>query len=126
LAYYLSRHQAHWARPGQWLAVIGIGGLGHIAVQYGRAMGLRVVDVSTEKLHHAKRLFAQVMIDAREGDPGAALKEKTDGSAHGAIVTAVSARASNNPSPCSGPQARYLSSFFPLATPTRFACRSQG
>ncbi len=33
------------------------------------------------------------MIDAREGDPGAALKEKTGGGAHGAIVTAVSARA---------------------------------
>ena len=42
------------ARPGQWLAVIGIGGLGHIAVQYAKAMGLRVaaVDISTEKLNH--------------------------------------------------------------------------
>ncbi len=46
-----------------------------------------------EKLNHAKRLGAEVMIDAREGDPGAALKEKTGGGAHGAIVTAVSARA---------------------------------
>ena len=66
------------ARPGQWLAVIGIGGLGHIAVQYAKAMGLRVaaVDVSTEKLNHAKRLGAEVMIDAREGDPGVTLKEK--------------------------------------------------
>jgi propanol-preferring alcohol dehydrogenase len=83
------------ARPGQWLAVIGIGGLGHIAVQYARAMGLLVaaVDVSTEKLNHAKRLGAEVVIDAREGDPGASLKEKTGGGTHGAIVTAVSARA---------------------------------
>jgi alcohol dehydrogenase, propanol-preferring len=58
-------------------------------------MGLRVaaVDVSTEKLAHAERLGAEVMIDAREGDPGTALKEKTSGGAHGAIVTAVSARA---------------------------------
>jgi propanol-preferring alcohol dehydrogenase len=83
------------ARPGQWLAVIGIGGLGHIAMQYAKAMGLRVaaVDVSTEKLNHAQRLGAEVLIDAREGDPGAALKEKTGGGVHGAIVTAVSARA---------------------------------
>ncbi|MGB8313025.1 MAG: zinc-dependent alcohol dehydrogenase [Aestuariivirga sp.] len=83
------------ARPGQWFAVIGIGGLGHIAVQYARAMGMRVaaVDVSSEKLKHAQRLGAEVLIDAREGDPGANLKEKTGGGAHGAVVTAVSARA---------------------------------
>ena len=30
------------ARPGQWMAVVGIGGLGHIAVQYAKAMGYRV------------------------------------------------------------------------------------
>ena len=44
-------------------------------------------------MNHAKRLGAEVLIDAREGDPGAALKEKTSGGAHGAIVTAVSPRA---------------------------------
>jgi propanol-preferring alcohol dehydrogenase len=39
-------------RPGQWIAIIGIGGLGHLAVQYAVAMGMRVVavDVSTDKL----------------------------------------------------------------------------
>ena len=39
-------------RPGQWVAISGIGGLGHIAVQYARAMGLRVVaiDVDDSKL----------------------------------------------------------------------------
>ena len=39
-------------RPGQWVAISGIGGLGHIAVQYARAMGLRVVaiDVDDAKL----------------------------------------------------------------------------
>ena len=34
------------ARPGQWVAISGIGGLGHIAVQYARAMGMRVVAVT--------------------------------------------------------------------------------
>ena len=83
------------AKPGQWLAVIGIGGLGHIAVQYAKAMGFRVaaIDVSDEKLAHAKRLGAEVVIDARAGDPGIAVKQQTGGGAHGAIVTAVSARA---------------------------------
>ncbi len=83
------------AKPGQWLAVIGIGGLGHIAIQYARAMGLRVaaIDVSDEKLAHAKRLGAEILVDARGNDPGADVKDKTGGGAHGAVVTAVSARA---------------------------------
>ena len=64
------------ARPGQWLAVIGIGGLGHVAVQYGKAMGLRVaaVDIDPAKLSLAKALGAEVQIDAREGNPVSALR----------------------------------------------------
>jgi hypothetical protein len=49
-------------RPGQWVAISGIGGgLGHIAVQYARAMGLRVVriDVDDSKLALATRLGAE-------------------------------------------------------------------
>jgi D-arabinose 1-dehydrogenase-like Zn-dependent alcohol dehydrogenase len=40
------------AKPGEWVAVYGIGGLGHVAVQYPKAMGLKVVAVDTvdEKL----------------------------------------------------------------------------
>ena len=113
------------ARPGQWLAVIGIGGLGHIAVQYARAMGLHVaaVDVSTEKLNHAKRLGAEVMIDAREVDPGAALKEKTGGGAHGAIVTAVSAKAFEQSVTMLRPAGIVSLSAFPAVMPIRSACR---
>jgi glutamate dehydrogenase/leucine dehydrogenase len=33
------------ARPGEWVVISGIGGLGHIAVQYAKAMGLRVAAV---------------------------------------------------------------------------------
>jgi alcohol dehydrogenase, propanol-preferring len=82
------------ARPGQWVAVIGIGGLGHIAVQYARAMGLRVaaVDVAPEKLELARSLGAEVLVNAAEGDPAAAIQEKIGG-AHGAVVTAVATRA---------------------------------
>ena len=82
------------ARPGQWVTVIGIGGLGHIAVQYARAMGLRVaaVDVSAEKLELARALGAEIAVNALEFDPGAEIKRLIGGS-HGAVVTAVSARA---------------------------------
>ncbi len=59
------------ARPGQWVTILGIGGLGHIAIQYARAMGLRVaaVDVSNEKLELAKSLGAEIVVNAAETDP---------------------------------------------------------
>jgi propanol-preferring alcohol dehydrogenase len=79
------------ARPGQWVAISGIGGLGHMAVQYAKAMGLNVaaVDIDDAKLDLARRLGAEVTVNAREQDPAAYLKE-TIGGAHGALVTAVS------------------------------------
>ena len=82
------------ARPGQWVAIVGVGGLGHIAVQYGRALGLRVaaVDVSTEKLKLAKSLGAEFTVDAAKTDPVIEVQEKIGG-AHAAIVTAVASRA---------------------------------
>jgi alcohol dehydrogenase, propanol-preferring len=81
-------------KPGQWMAVVGIGGLGHIAVQYARAMGMRVaaVDVADEKLALAKSLGAEVLVNARETDPVQALQDKIGGT-HGAVVTAVATRA---------------------------------
>lgn len=78
-------------RPGQWMVISGIGGLGHVAVQYARAMGMRVVavDVADEKLALARQLGAEVAIDAREADVAAAVVEATGGGAHGVLVTAV-------------------------------------
>ena len=54
-------------RPGNWVVVSGIGGLGHMAVQYARAMGLNVaaVDIDDDKLAFAKRLGAEVVVNAR-------------------------------------------------------------
>ncbi|MFM9927232.1 zinc-dependent alcohol dehydrogenase [Variovorax sp. H27-G14] len=80
------------ARPGQWVVVSGIGGLGHLAVQYGRAMGLRVcaVDIDDGKLAHAKRLGAEAIVNAKAGDPVAAVRQATDGGAHGVLITAPS------------------------------------
>ncbi|MBD7995569.1 alcohol dehydrogenase AdhP [Arthrobacter sp. Sa2CUA1] len=78
------------ARPGQWVAISGIGGLGHIAVQYARAMGLRVaaIDIAEEKLALAREFGAEVTVNAREEDPAVVLQEKIGG-AHGVLVTAV-------------------------------------
>lgn len=78
------------ARPGQWVVISGIGGLGHIAVQYAVAMGLRVVavDIADDKLALAKKHGAEVVVNAMDGDPAAAVQEAIGG-AHAVLVTAV-------------------------------------
>jgi propanol-preferring alcohol dehydrogenase len=80
------------AKPGEWIAVSGCGGLGHLAIQYAKAMGLQVcaVDIDDGKLAHAKRLGADLVINAKAGDPAAALKKATGGGAHGVLITAPS------------------------------------
>lgn len=77
-------------RPGQWVAIVGVGGLGHLAVQYARAMGLHVaaVDIDTSRLQMAQRLGAELCINAAECDPAATLQQELRG-VHGALVTAV-------------------------------------
>lgn len=79
------------ARPGQWVVVSGIGGLGHLAVQYARAMGLHVaaVDVADEKLELAKEHGAEIVVNARREDPGTVVQRRIGG-AHASVVTAVS------------------------------------
>ncbi|HAJ46164.1 MAG TPA: alcohol dehydrogenase AdhP [Alphaproteobacteria bacterium] len=80
------------ARPGEWVAVSGIGGLGHMAVQYAKAMGLHVaaVDVREDALKLARDLGADITVNAREADPVEVLRAKTHGGVHGVLVTAVS------------------------------------
>ncbi len=80
------------ARPGEWIAISGIGGLGHLAVQYAKAMGLHVaaLDIGEEKLALARRLGADLAVDARAPDAVARVLAATGGGAHGVLVTAVS------------------------------------
>jgi alcohol dehydrogenase, propanol-preferring len=80
------------ARPGEWVAILGIGGLGHVAVQYAKAMGLHVValDVAAEKLALARAAGADVAVDARSADAVTHVLDATGGGAHGVLVTAVS------------------------------------
>jgi propanol-preferring alcohol dehydrogenase len=81
-------------KPGDWVTISGIGGLGHMAVQYAKAMGLNVVavDIDDGKLALAKRLGAALTVNARDTDP-AALIQKELGGTHGVLVTAVSPKA---------------------------------
>ncbi len=80
------------AKPGEWLAISGAGGLGHLGIQYAKAMGLLVcaIDIDDGKLAHAKRVGADLVINAKSGDPAAALKKEIGGGAHGVLITAPS------------------------------------
>ena len=80
------------AKPGEWIAISGIGGLGHVAIQYACAMGLHVaaLDVTEEKLALARKLGAEVAINAKLPDAAEQLVKLTGGGAHGVLVTAVS------------------------------------
>lgn len=79
-------------KPGQWVAISGIGGLGHVAVQYAKAMGMHVaaIDIADDKLQLAKKLGAELVVNAKQQDPGTYLKKETQGGVHGVLVTAVS------------------------------------
>src|SRR5450432_3661985 len=79
-------------KPGEWIAISGAGGLGHLAIQYAKAMGLFVcaIDIDDGKLAHATRLGGDLVINAKAGDPAAAVKKETGGGAHGVLITAPS------------------------------------
>jgi alcohol dehydrogenase, propanol-preferring len=81
-------------KPGDWVAISGIGGLGHMAVQYAKAMGFRViaVDIADDKLKLATQLGADMVVNAATQDAVAEVQKHLRG-AHGALVTAVSREA---------------------------------
>jgi propanol-preferring alcohol dehydrogenase len=78
-------------RPGEWVAISGVGGLGQAAVQYAKAMGMHVaaVDINPQKLDEARDLGAEITINPMNVDPAAEI-DKLIGGVHGALVTAVS------------------------------------
>ena len=63
------------------MVVSGIDELGHLGVQYAKAIGLHVcaVDIDEGKLEHARRLGADAVVNARAGDPVAAVRKLTAG-----------------------------------------------
>jgi propanol-preferring alcohol dehydrogenase len=78
------------ARPGTRVLISGIGGLGHLALQYARIAGAETVavDVTDEKLALARELGADHVIDARIQDVAAEVAKL--GGAHAAVSLAVS------------------------------------
>ena len=80
-------------RSSDMVAVFGVGGLGHLAIQYAAIAGGRViaVDIVDEKLELARELGAEFTVNAAKEDPVAAIQRL--GGADQAIALAVSPRA---------------------------------
>ncbi len=78
-------------KPGEWVVISGIGGLGHMAVQYAKAMGMHVVaaDIFDDKLKLAADLGADMVVNGTAADAIEQVQKATGG-VHGALVTAVS------------------------------------
>ena len=75
--------------------ISGVGGLGQLAIEYAKAMGLHVaaVDVTERKLALARASGAEVTVNARLPDAVKQVVRQTGGGTHGALVTAASAPA---------------------------------
>lgn len=82
------------AKPGDWVAIYGIGGLGHVALQYAKAMGFNViaVDIQDDKLDLASELGADLTINGLKCDPIQEIKEKVGG-VQAAVSVAVTKKA---------------------------------
>src|ERR1700752_2121078 len=83
------------AHPGEWVVISGVGGLGHVAIQYAKAMGLKVaaIDIAEDKLELARSTGADLAVNALAADAVEKVLAATGGGAHGVLVTAVSTSA---------------------------------
>ncbi len=80
-------------RPGETVAVLGVGTVGSLAMQVAKALGARVFAVDRRKLSldMARRLGADATIDSASVDAGAALSDLTDGVGPDVVIDAAGA-----------------------------------
>lgn len=81
------------ARAGDRVAILGVGGLGHLGIQFARAMGFETIAIArgAGKAADARELGAHHYIDSTAGDVGAALLDL--GGAHVVLATAANSAA---------------------------------
>jgi propanol-preferring alcohol dehydrogenase len=80
--------------PGQWIVILGVGGTGHLAIQYAKAMGLKVaaIDIDDEKVMLAEELGVDLAFNAGRRSPVNKINALCGG-VHGALVAADSPQA---------------------------------
>jgi propanol-preferring alcohol dehydrogenase len=93
---------------GQRLAIFGVGGLGHLAVQIGKELGAIVtaVDISDDKLAHARSLGASATFNAATSNVVKELRRL--GGVHAALVTSAAKAAYDSAFPCVRPTGTLL------------------
>lgn len=82
-------------KPGQWIAIYGLGGLGNLALQYAKNVfnaKVIAIDVNEKQLQFAKESGADLVINSREQDAAKIIQQKVGG-AYAAVVTAVAKQA---------------------------------
>lgn len=104
---YRALKQAQISR-GQRLAIFGIGGLGHLAVQIGRELGAEIIAIDTadEKLHLAESLGAVMGLNAASTNVAKELRVK--GGVHVALVTSAAKAAYDTAFACVRPRGKLL------------------
>lgn len=104
---YRAMRQAK-VQPGQRLAVFGVGGLGHLAVQIAVGLGANVtaIDVSDEKLAQARSLGASATLNAASVNVVKELRRA--GGVHAALVTSAAKAAYDTAFPCVRPTGMLL------------------
>lgn len=80
------------AKAGDWVAIVGVGGLGHLAIQYAKVMGLNVaaIDIDDEKLRLAKICGADIIVNSADENAKEKMAAmKLSEFFHGVLVTAA-------------------------------------
>lgn len=82
-------------KPGEYVAVIGVGGLGQLAIQYAKSMGYRPIgiDLTNEKVELAKKSGAEFAFNSKEVNVVEEVIKATKGGVHAVVNTSVSTKA---------------------------------
>ncbi|TVP93418.1 alcohol dehydrogenase AdhP [Alkalibacterium sp.] len=89
-------------KPGQWIAIYGLGGLGNLALQYAKNVfnaKVVAVDINDSQLELAKEMGADLVINPLNENAEEIMQDKVGG-AHAAVVTAVAKSAFNSAIDC--------------------------
>ncbi|MDZ7835935.1 MAG: alcohol dehydrogenase AdhP [Alkalibacterium sp.] len=89
-------------KPGDWIAIYGLGGLGNLALQYAKNVfnaKVIAIDINDKQLEFAKEVGADILINPTKENAEQLMQEKVGG-AHAAVVTAVAKAAFNSAVDC--------------------------
>ena len=75
-------------KPGQWIVIVGCGGLGQFGIKFAKAMGLNVIgiDINDEILQEAKETGADITLNSKTANFEAEIRKATNGGADAAVV----------------------------------------